>query len=233
MDEKRLAVYLQSLAAADSPFVESVAAQAVAEHVPVVRRETAALLKTLIVLKGPQNILEVGTAVGYSALLMAENAPAGCSIVTIEKSEERARQAQLHFGLAGRQEQITLLKGEAADILKDLTGCWDFIFMDAAKGQYIHFFDEIFRLLAPGGVLVSDNVLQDGTILESRFALKRRGRTIHSRMREYLFTLTHHEGLTTAVLPLGDGVAVSVKTEADSRIGRSITAKSGGEKGRQ
>ena len=81
MDEKRLAVYLQSLAAADSPFVESVAAQAVAEHVPVVRRETAALLKTLIVLKGPQNILEVGTAVGYSALLMAENAPAGCSIV--------------------------------------------------------------------------------------------------------------------------------------------------------
>ncbi len=211
MDSERLTVYLQSLAAEDSCLVEEIAAQALADRVPVIRRETASLLKMLLALKKPQKILEVGTAVGYSALLMAENAPKNCSIVTIEKSQERAAQARENIRRAGRQEQIMLLEGEAADILRELSGGWDFVFMDAAKGQYLHFFDEIFRLLAPGGVLVSDNVLQDGTILESRFAVERRERTIHSRMREYLYVITHHDSLTTAVVPVGDGAAVSVK----------------------
>ena len=211
MDSERLTVYLQSLAAEDSCLVEEIAAQALADRVPVIRRETASLLKMLLALKKPQKILEVGTAVGYSALLMAENAPKNCSIVTIEKSQERAAQARENIRRAGRQEQIMLLEGEAADILRELSGGWDFVFMDAAKGQYLHFFDEIFRLLAPGGVLVSDNVLQDGTILESRFAVERRERTIHSRMREYLYVITHHDSLTTAVVSVGDGAAVSVK----------------------
>ena len=218
MDSERLAVYLQSLAARDSSLVEEIAARALADHVPVIRRETASLLKMLLALKKPGSILEVGTAVGYSALLMAENAPRGCRIVTIEKSKERAAQARENIRRAGRPDPITLLEGDAADILRELSGDWDFIFMDAAKGQYPHFFDEVFRLLAPGGVLVSDNVLQDGTILESRFALERRERTIHSRMREYLYEITHHDRLTTAVVPVGDGVAVSVKaleTEAE------------------
>ena len=121
-----------------------------------------------------------------------------------------------NFRRAGREEQITLLEGDAADILKGLTGSYDFIFMDAAKGQYIHFLPDVFRLLAPGGILLSDNVLQDGDIIESRFAVERRDRTIHSRMREYLYTLTHHPDLTTSVLPLGDGVTLSVKQGNDS-----------------
>jgi len=99
------------------------------------------------------------------------------------------------------------------DILKEFDGTYDFIFMDAAKGQYIHFFPEVYRLLAKDGILVSDNVLQDGEVLESRFAVTRRNRTIHSRMRDYLYTLTHHEGLVTSILPVGDGVTVSVKTK--------------------
>lgn len=90
-----------------------------------------------------------------------------------------------------------------------LTETYDFIFMDAAKGQYIHFMPDILRLLGSEGTLVSDNVLQDGDIIESRFAVTRRNRTIHKRMREYLYELTHDEHLVTAVLPIGDGVTVS------------------------
>ena len=114
-----------------------------------------------------------------------------------------------NFIRAGKEKQITLLEGDAAQILPTLTETYDFIFMDAAKGQYIHFMPDILRLLGSEGTLVSDNVLQDGDIIESRFAVTRRNRTIHKRMREYLYELTHDERLVTAVLPIGDGVTVS------------------------
>ena len=121
--------------------------------------------------------------------------------------------ARENFRRAGKEEQITLIEGDAADVLKTLEGPYDFIFMDAAKGQYIHFLPEIMRLLPPGGCLVSDNVMQDGDVIESRFAVERRNRTIHARMREYLYELKHHPELETSVIPLGDGVAVSVKKD--------------------
>ena len=108
-------------------------------------------------------------------------------------------------------DRITLLEGDADDILKTLSGSFDLIFMDAAKGQYIHFMPEVIRLLAQGGLLISDNVLQDGDVIESRFAVSRRNRTIHSRMRDYLYELTHTEGLETTILPVGDGVTLSTK----------------------
>lgn len=156
-------------------------------------------------------ILEVGTAVGFSALLMSENAPDGCKITTIENYEKRIPIARENFRRARKEEQITLIEGDALEVMKTLKGSYDFIFMDAAKGQYIHYFPEVMRLLEPGGTLVSDNVLQDGDIIESRFAVERRNRTIHSRMREYLYELKHNEQLITAILPLGDGAAVSTK----------------------
>ena len=156
-------------------------------------------------------ILEVGTAVGFSALLMSEYAPEGCEIITIEKYEKRIPIARENFRRAGKEQQITLLEGDASEVLKDLDQSFDFIFMDAAKGQYIHFMPEVLRLLADGGTLVSDNVMQDGDIIESRFAVERRNRTIHARMREYLYELKHKEGVVTSILPLGDGVAVSTK----------------------
>ena len=164
-------------------------------------------------MKQPKQILEVGTAVGYSALLMAENMPADCHITTIEKYEKRIPIARENFQRAGMEERITLLEGDAAEVLKGLEGPYDFVFMDAAKGQYIHFLEEVLRLLPIGGVLVSDNVLQDGDILESRFAVERRNRTIHSRMREYLYVLKHHEQLTTSIIPIGDGVTLSVRVK--------------------
>ena len=150
-------------------------------------------------------ILEVGTAIGFSALLMAEYNPVQGEITTIENYEKRIPIAKENFRNAGREQQITLLEGDAAEWLKKLDGPYDFIFMDAAKGQYIHFMDDVIRLLAPDGILVSDNVLQDGDIIESRYVVTRRNRTIHKRMRDYLYQLTHHEQLVTTVLPLGDG----------------------------
>ena len=119
--------------------------------------------------------------------------------------------ARENFKAARREEQITFLTGDAADILKELEGSYDFIFMDAAKGQYIHFLPDVLRLLEPGGVLVSDNVLQDGDLIESHYIVERRNRTIYKRMREYLYVLKHDERLETAVIPLGDGVTVSTR----------------------
>lgn len=216
--DERIVTFINSLDTENSRILEEIEKEAHASDVPVIRREMQSLLKVLLMLQKPMRILEVGTAIGFSALLMSEYAPEGCRITTIENYEKRIPIARSNFQRAGRSEQITLLEGDAAEVLPTLTGTYDFIFMDAAKGQYIHFFDEVLRLLAPGGMLVSDNVLQDGDIIESRFAVTRRNRTIHKRMREYLYVLTHHEQLTTCVVPVGDGVTLSVKQEKRSLI---------------
>ena len=179
---------------------------------PIIRKEMQSFLRFLLTMKKPMKILEVGTAIGFSALLMSEYAPQGCQITTIEKYEPRIPIAKENFQKAGKEEQITLLEGDATEILKELTGTYDLIFMDAAKGQYIHFMPDILRLLAEDGLLVSDNVLQDGDVIESRYAVVRRNRTIHGRMRDYLFELTHHPQLETCILPVGDGITLSIKS---------------------
>ena len=168
-------------------------------------------MKLLLSMNRPMRILEVGTAVGFSAILMAEYAPADCEIVTIENYEKRIPIARKNFQRAGKEQQITLLEGDAAEVLKTIEEPFDMIFMDAAKGQYIHFMPEVMRLLKVNGVLVSDNVLQDGDIIESHYVVTRRNRTIYKRMREYLYELTHREDLVTAVLPIGDGITVSTR----------------------
>ena len=215
--DERFVTYINSLNAGNTPFLEELKKKAKADYVPIIRREMQSLLKLLLAMKRPVRILEVGTAVGFSALLMAEYNPANCEITTIENYEKRIPIARDNFVKAGKDQMIKLLEGDAAEVLKTLHGPYDFIFMDAAKGQYIHFFDDILRLLAEGGILVSDNVLQDGDIIESHYAVTRRNRTIHKRMREYLYELTHNENLTTAVLPVGDGVTVSVKKKQQEK----------------
>lgn len=189
----------------------AIAEKARSEGVPIVRKETAAFLRTLVVLKRPKEILEIGTAVGYSALRMCEALPGGVKITTIEKYEKYIGQAKENFRLAGRESDICLLEGDAAERLKTLAGPYDLIFLDAAKGQYLTFLPEILRLLPAGGVLISDNILQDGELIESRFAAPRRNRTIHARMREFLYELKHNKTLETSLLPLGDGVSLSVR----------------------
>lgn len=208
--DERFATYINSLENGNKEYLNRLEAYAKKTEVPIIRKEMQSFLKTLLVMSKPKQILEVGTAIGFSALLMAEAAPEA-HITTIEKYEKRIPLAKANFQRYNKTQQITLLEGDAAEILAKLDGSYDFIFMDAAKGQYINFLPDILRLLPEGGVLVSDNILQDGDIIESRFAITKRNRTIHARMREYLYTLKHHEQLETAILPLGDGVALSVK----------------------
>ncbi|MCD8082571.1 MAG: O-methyltransferase [Clostridiales bacterium] len=216
IDENRAAAYIRSLDRGHGELCDRIAREARAAWVPVIRAETASFLQTMIVLRAPLRILEVGTAVGYSAILMAQVMPADAHITTMEMDPERIEAARKNFRMAGVEERVTLLSGDASLLLNKMSGAFDFIFLDAAKGQYIHWLPRLLGLLEPGGVLFSDNVLMDGDILESRFAVERRNRTIHANMREYLYALTHTDALRTSVLPLGDGVALSVRTAKDT-----------------
>lgn len=209
--DERLTTFINSLESRDLPILEEIEQEALDANVPIIRKETQSFLKVLLQIHRPMRILEAGTAVGFSALLMNAYAPEGCHITTIENYEKRIPIARENFRRAGKEEAITLVEGDALEVMKGLEGPFDLIFMDAAKGQYIHYMPEAIRLLRKGDLLVSDNVLQDGDILESRFAVERRNRTIHSRMREYLYELKHDERLLTSIVPLGDGIALSVK----------------------
>ena len=213
--DERLTAFINSLDTGNPAYLNELEKEARETNVPIIRTETQSLLRTLIVVNRPERILEVGTAVGFSALCMSEYAPEGCQITTIEKYEKRISVALENFRRFGKNGCIQLLAEDAAGALKKLKGSYDFIFMDAAKGQYMNFLPDVLRLLRTGGLMVSDNVLQDGDILESRYAVTRRDRTIHARMREYLYELKHNPLLVTSVLPVGDGVAVSVKVSPD------------------
>lgn len=209
--DERFVAYINSLDAGNPAYLDELEAYAIQTQVPIIRKEMQSFMRTMLLMNKPKRILEVGTAIGFSALLMSEFMPQDGHITTIENYEKRIPIAKANFQKYGKEDRITLLEGDAAEVLKTLEGPYDFIFMDAAKGQYIHYLPQIMRILTPGGVLISDNVMQDGDIIESKYAVTRRDRTIHRRMREYLYTLTHHEELQTSILTLGDGVAVSVR----------------------
>ena len=212
MDERML-TFIHSFDSEKPAYLDALERYAIETNVPVIRPQMQSLLRLLVTWGRPMQILEVGTAIGFSALLMSAYAPEGCHITTIEKYEKRIPIARENFEKAGKSDCITLLEGDAAEILKSLKedGMYDLFFMDAAKGQYINFLPEIRRLLAPTGLLVSDNILQDGELIESKYAVIRRNRTIHNRMREYLYQLTHCEELETTILPIADGVTLSAK----------------------
>ncbi len=211
--DERLVTYINSLDKGNTAVLDKIEREALESYVPIIRKDMQSFLKLLLTVQKPMRILEVGTAVGFSAILMAEYAPEGCKIVTIENYDKRIPIAKQNFERAGKSDQITLLEGDATEVLKTLEEPFDMIFMDAAKGQYINFMSDVLRLLKKDGVLVSDNVLQDGDIIESHFIVERRNRTIYKRMREYLYELTHRDDLVTSVLPVGDGITVSVKVD--------------------
>lgn len=211
--DERLVTYINSLDKGNTAVLDQIEREALESYVPIIRKDMQSFLKLLLTVQKPMRILEVGTAVGFSAILMAEYAPEGCQVVTIENYDKRIPIAKQNFERAGKSDQITLLEGDATEVLKTLEEPFDMIFMDAAKGQYINFMSDVLRLLKKDGVLVSDNVLQDGEIIESHFIVERRNRTIYKRMREYLYELTHRDDLVTSVLPVGDGITVSVKVD--------------------
>ena len=208
----RIRDYLHSLESSQGVLLDTIEKEALEAYVPIIKRETASLLRTMVAALKPARILEIGTAVGYSALLMCQAMPRECHITTIEKYGKRIPVARRNFKMAGEEGRITLLEGDADELLKELEGrSFDLVFMDAAKGQYLYWLPLLLKVMPVGAVLISDNVLQDGDIVESRFAVQRRNRTIHSRMREYLHTLKHMEELETAVIPIGDGVTISTR----------------------
>lgn len=213
--DNRTTKYIESLDVGNTVFLDELERYALSENVPIIRKPVQNFLKTMIELKKPKRILEVGTAIGFSAILMAEYSDSDTTITTIEKYEKRIPIAEENFIKSGYKNKIEFLKGDATDILKNLSENderkYDFIFMDAAKGQYINFFPYVLTLLEDSGVLISDNALQDDEIIQSKFAVTRRDRTIHKRMREYHYTLTHHDKLVTSIIPIGDGVTISVK----------------------
>ena len=182
--DERIVTFINSMETGNSEILEQIEGEALGANVPIIRKEMQSFLKVLLMILKPMNVLEVGTAVGFSAVLMSECMPANGRVTTIENYEKRIPVARENFRRAGKEDVITLLAGDAMEILPTLAGEYDFIFMDAAKGQYVHFLPQVQRLLRSGGVLLSDNVMQDGTVVESRFALERRDRTIHARMRE-------------------------------------------------
>ena len=211
--QERMAAYIHSLDSGNGEFLDALERKALSDEVPIIRPDMQSFLKVLLSVHRPERILEVGTAVGFSAILMSQNTDDTCQITTIEKYEKRIPEARENFRLAGLENRITLLEGDALEVMGRLSEPYDMVFMDAAKGQYIHFLPEALRLLRTGGILVSDNVLQDGDIIESHYAVERRNRTIYKRMREYLYVLKHTQGLLTSIVPVGDGAAVTVKQQ--------------------
>ena len=210
--DNRITEYLHSLETSRGELLDTIEKKAIEDGVPIIRSETAALLRSLTAALRPENILEIGTAVGYSALQMCQVMPANCHITTIEKYEKRIPEAKENLRKAGEESRITFLEGDADMWLKALKGKqFDLVFMDAAKGLYLNWLPLLLDLMPVGAVLISDNVLQDGDVVQSRFAVQRRNRTIHSRMREYLYELKHMEEFETAVIPIGDGVTISTR----------------------
>ena len=208
--DERFVTYIRSLEKPNSEILTQMEQEAHKDLVPIIRKEMESFLRVILTIKHPKEILELGTAIGYSAILMSECCDA--KITTIENYEKRIPIARENIKKAGKSEQIELLEGDAMEVMKTLPDeKYDFIFMDAAKAQYINYFPEVMRLLNPGGVLITDNVLQDGDLIQSKFVVRRRDRTIHKRMREFLETVKHDERLETSIVPIGDGIVMAVK----------------------
>ena len=210
--EERVLDFIRSFGVGSgSEALHMIEKEAVRDDVPIIRKETGELLRILLQIKKPEKILEVGAAIGFSSVFMGENTDNNTHITTIENYPPRIEKALQNIERAGATDKITLLKGDAGEILKSLEGQYDFIFMDAAKAQYIVILPEILRLLKPGAGLITDNVLQEGEIIEPRFGVTRRNRTIYERMREYLYAVTHCDELETTIVPIGDGITLSVR----------------------
>lgn len=210
--DERLSTYIDSISWNIPKYLKELEKEAVKDGVPIIRRPMQTLMSFLLTVKKPKAVLEIGTAVGFSSMLMSEYISEDTIIDTIEKVPIRIKCAKENFVKYGKQERINLIEGDAVDVLRDLENKgkkYDFIFMDAAKGQYLNFLEPVLGMLAKDGMLVTDNVLQDGDIIQSRYAITKRDRTIHGRMREYLYFLTHSDKFKTVILPVGDGVALS------------------------
>ncbi len=210
-NSERIDIFIESMSRKFPEYLEKLALSAEENDVPIIRRDSRDLLRLLMTMKRPSSILEIGTAVGFSSLLMAEYTDDGCKIKTIENYKPRIDEAKKNFLKYDTKQKITLIEGDAGEVIKKLDEQFDVIFLDGPKGQYEAYLDDLLRLLRVGGLLITDNIFKEGEIIESRFAVTRRNRTIHSRMREYLLRLKDEDILENVIIPTGDGMTLSVK----------------------
>ena len=214
---ERIVSYIHSLEKSNGSICDKIENTAHETDVPIIRKEMESFLRVMINIRNPQNILEIGAAIGYSAIIMANCMPKNCHITTIENYDKRIPIATENIKAAGLEDKITLMEGDAAEILDLLVEQkrqFEFVFIDAAKSQYLSYLERILKMTKEGAVIIADNVLQEGELIESRFAVERRNRTIHSRMREYLYSVKNMEELETTIVPIGDGISMSVRKES-------------------
>ena len=211
--DEEINLYLRTAQPMYDGILGEIQKQSIENQVPIIPHETARLLSALLSLKKPKKILEIGTAVGFSAGLMSRYLQEGGKITTIDRFEVMLKDARENIKKMQLQDTIEIIQADAADVLPTLKEEDDVIFLDAAKGQYGSFLPHCLRLLPIGGLLIVDDVLQGGSIAKTRFSVPRRQRTIHKRMRNFLWDISHSDLLESSIIPIGDGVALCVKVK--------------------
>jgi len=211
INEEYIEEYIRNILPDNKPYLRELEIYAENNHVPIVEKEVAQLLKLLLKIHQPKNILEIGTAIGYSTLIMAE-VTEYAKITTIERLPQMIELAKDNINNTKYKNRINILEGEAEEILPTLEGKYDFIFLDAAKGQYLEFFNLCMDILEPGGLIVSDNVLFKGMVASDKLVVRRK-KTIVKRLREYLKYINEIDGYISAIIPIGDGIALSYREE--------------------
>ncbi|NLD16165.1 MAG: O-methyltransferase [Tissierellia bacterium] len=179
-------------------------------HVPIVTPEVAQFLRFFVALKKPKNLLEIGTAIGYSGITMLKASSQTEKLTTIEIRENTATKAMENFKMAGLEDKVEIIVGDGREVLESLEGSFDFVFIDAAKGHYHEYFEEAMRLLAPHGVIICDNVLYKGMVAKKEL-VERRKKTIVKRLREFTKYVMNLENYESTLIPMGDGLLVSVR----------------------
>lgn len=203
--------YIKSLIIEEDPTMDAFRRECEKNSIPIIHKEVAQLIRLLIRLTGSTRVLEIGTAVGFSSIFMSKiiDNEKGY-ITTIDRSKKFIALAKENFVKYSHKTPITLLEGDATEILSGLTQEYDIIFMDAAKSKYMEFHEIALKLLRPGGLIIADNVLYQGMIANDALVVRRQ-RTIVRKMRQYLEFLHNEPSLETSVLPIGDGLAISLK----------------------
>jgi len=209
--DKLVEKYIREILPENEGIIKKLEEYAEKNSVPIIHPEVAKFLETIIKISKTQSILEVGTAIGYSALIFSEAMGNMGRIVTIEKRKDMHEIACKNIEEAGLASKITLIQGDAVDILPQIEGKFDMIFLDAAKGHYQKFLLSCVEKLEDNGIIVSDNVLYKGMVASNEYLIRRKI-TIVKRMRKYLQYISNHPQLTTSIIPIGDGVALTYKS---------------------
>lgn len=203
--------YIRNTISHNDEFLHELESYANKNNIPIVQLETAKLLSVLCRIKKPKCILEIGTAIGYSAILMARSSK-GAKITTLEQDDKMIKFAKSNIKNANLENNITILEGPAEEVLDTLNGTFDLIFIDASKSHYMEFFDKSIKFLNADGIVVADNILFKGMIANDELVNKR-DKTITKRMREYLDYICNHKDFETSIIPIGDGAAISVRID--------------------